>query len=133
MLSGTDYHPCIANPATRRVDVDFAAAERQHPRIAMRVAARILADILDAPSGCAERTWGAVRQLCRASIPVPPLEWAADLRAIRAAFAGPATAAPATASAPADQAPAMTAATSGSGSSGTVDGRLFDALFTDAW
>jgi hypothetical protein len=109
------YHPCVRRAAARRLDAHFAAAARQHPRHALRIAARILADLSAAPGGRAAQTWGAVRRLCRASVPAPPPEWAADLRAIRAALAG---------------ADAAAAAAEGDA---RIDERLFDAVFTDAW
>ena len=128
---GADYHPSVRLPAARRLDTQYAAAARQHPRLALRIAGRILADIADAPSGRAARTWGAVRQLCRAGIPAPPPEWAADLRSIRAVLTG--EPADGTAAAAAAAASKVEAEVAGDGAGEEADARLFDALFTDAW
>ena len=127
---GADYHPSVRLPAARRLDTQYAAAARQHPRLALRIAGRILADIADAPSGRAARTWGAVRQLCRAGIPTPPPEWAADLRSIRAVLTGEPADGTAAAAAAASKVEAEVA---GDGAGEEADARLFDALFTDAW
>lgn len=105
-----------------RLDEELHRAERQFPRLVLRMAERILVDFVQDPAARAAATWGRLRELCRANVDSTPEEWRKDFQEIRAAMCL--------------QAPA---AASGPVSVGKDDRlipcnpQLFDVLFSEEW
>jgi len=102
-------------PPVARLDEELHRAERQFPRLVLRMAERILVDFVQDPEARAAATWGRLRELCRANVGSTPEEWRKDFQAIRTAMClqGPA------ASQPASLIPCNL--------------QLFDVLFSEEW
>lgn len=111
---------------TMHLDAQLHKDEKQFPRLVLRIAERILDDFLRDPEARAARTWGRVRQLCRANVTSMPQDWHQDFQAIRAAMCRPASSC---ASRPASAEISINQ----SGDVIPCDSQLFDLLFSEEW
>lgn len=108
------------------LDAQLHEAQRQFPRLVLRIAERILIDFVSDPEAGAASTWGRLRELCRANISSIPLEWQQDFQAIRAAMCVRASS---SVSAPAS---APVSVTKGERLI-PCSPHLFDVLFSEEW